>query len=204
MTGRNVIAGALLLRACINGAFVGWLLAYSPGWTDVFQGGAVYAIADGVIGLLLFLQLGWFAPIGAPPALVAVILIDALLRLGGGAAILAFPGIPETPITVVLFYGILGAWAASVGTITIVVSVAAHRHGRPGVRPFSTLHAMFDPLSWEAIIALLLAVYALAVGPPAIADELRVAGAVAAGSFALVLLIAAWGVARPHRPAPGT
>ena len=55
---------------------------------------------------------------------------------------------------------------------------------------------MFDPLSVEGVLALLLAVYAVIVGPPSTADALRVAGGVASGSFALVLLIAAYGLAR--------
>lgn len=195
---RPLVVGALLLRASINGAFMVWLLAYSPGWVDVFDGGALYAIADGAVGLMLALLIGWRSPIGAPVALLAMTSVDALMRLAAGAALLTLPGIPEVPITIVLFYGIIGVWAASAGTIAIVGSVVAHGHAHAGTGARSATHSMFDPLSVEGVIALMLAVYALAVGPPATAEELRVAGAVASGSFALLLLIAARGVAR-HR-----
>ena len=193
---RPLVVSALLLRACINAAFMVWLLAASPTWVDVFHGGALYAIADGVVGVLMVVLIGWLAPINAPASLLAVTSIDALLRLAAGAAILAFPGIPEIPITIVLFYGVIGAWAAAAGTIAVVTALVAHGHAHHGTRTRSAAHAMFDPLSVEGVIALTLAVYALVVGPPSTADALRVAGAVAAGSFAVVLLIAAYGVAR--------
>jgi hypothetical protein len=196
---RPLVVGALLLRGCINGAFVVWLLTYSPPWLDVFRGGALYAIADGVVGLLIVGLIGWRTPINAPSSLLAVTLIDALLRLAAGAAILTFPGLPEIPITIVLFYGVIGAWAAAAGTIAVVTAVVAHGHAHMGTRPRSAVHAMFDPLSVEGAVALMLAIYALVVGPPSTADALRGAGAVASGSFAVVLLIAAYGVAKRPR-----
>lgn len=195
-TTRPLVVAALLLRACVNGAFMTWLLAVSPGWVDVFHGGALYAIADGAVGLMLVLLIGLRSPIGAPVTLVAVTSVDALMRLAAGAALLMLPGIPQVPITIVLFYGIIGVWAASAGTIAIVASVIAHAHRHTGTSSHSASHAMFDPLSVEGVIALMLALYALAVGPPSTAEELRVAGGVASGSFALLLLVAARGVLR--------
>jgi hypothetical protein len=193
---RPLVVGALLLRAVINVGFMAWLLAYSPGWVDVFDGGAFYAIADGMVGVALVLLIGWLDPIGAPPTLLAMTSIDALLRLAAGAAILVFPGIPDIPVTLVLFYGVLGAWAATAGIIAIVAAEVAHEHARAGTSPGSTTRAMFQPFSVEGVIALLLAVYALVVGPPSTAETLRLAASVACGSFALVLLIAAFRVAR--------
>jgi hypothetical protein len=63
---------------------------------------------------------------------------------------------------------------------------------------------MFDPLAAIGLVAIMMAVYALIVGPPATGARLRDAAAVASGSFALVLVVASFSVARRHRPRHAT
>jgi hypothetical protein len=194
--GAFPLAAALLLRACVNGAFVVWLLTRAPLWLEIFAMGAKYAIADGVIGLLTVALLARQKPIGAPPPLVSLLLADAALRCAAGIATLALPGIPYFPITLVLFYGALGAWAASAGVIAMVAWFVAHEHEQDvRNRSPSRTHALFDPLVAAGLIAIMLAGYAFIVGPPTTAEALRLAAGSASGALAVVLLVAASGAA---------
>ncbi|MEX2177242.1 MAG: hypothetical protein WD801_00935 [Gemmatimonadaceae bacterium] len=173
-----------------------WLLTRVPVWLEIFAMGAKYALADGVIGLLTVALLARRKPIGAPPPLLSLVLADAVLRCTAGIATLAFPGIPYFPITLVLFYGALGVWAASAGVIAMVAWFVAHEHEKDGRhRSPSRTHALFDPLAAAGLIAFLLAGYAFIVGPPASAEALRLAAGSASGALALVLLVAASGAA---------
>jgi hypothetical protein len=204
-TEARILVATLLLRACVNGALAVWLLARDLAWIDIFRIGAAYAIVDGCLGLLtgaLLVRHEWR---GAPPQLVSMVLTDAVLRVSAGLAIFAFPGIPDFPITLVLFFGALGAWAAIAGVIATVGWFAVHeREKNSSHRPRSRTHALFDPLAAAGLIALLLAVYAVIVGPPATDKALRVAAGVASGSLVLVFLVAAFSVARAGRAFPGT
>lgn len=197
----------LVLRAVVNGAFAMWLATRAPGWLDIFSTGAAYALADGALGLLVGV---WIIrrksrPVGS--LLIALVWTDALLRCGAGLAILVFPGIPQFPITLVLFYGALGSWAASAGVVAMVTWFVAfeheHVHG-PKRQPHSPSHALFDPLAVAGLLALMLAAYALVAGPPASADELRIAAGAASGALSLVFLVAAVGATRPQGRGSGS
>lgn len=186
----------LFLRACVNAAFSVWLFTRAPLWLDIFWAGAIYALADGALGLMVVFLLVRHKPFGATPQLVAMILADAVLRCAVGIATLTLPGIPDFPITLVLFYGVLGAWAASAGVIAMIAWFVAHKHQKHARRRSrSPAHVLFDPLEGAGLLAFLLAVYALAVGPPATAETLCIAAAAASGALALVFLVAALGVA---------
>lgn len=194
------MVATLLLRAAVSGAFAAWLLTATPAWGDVFHFGAFYAFADGLLGLLMAARLESHEPVPAPPVLVAFTIVDAVFRCAIGALVLLFPGIPDVPLATVLFFGILGAWALSAGTIAIVAWLLAHRAQRAARRdPHTETHDMFDPLTEGGLIAAFLAVYALTAGPPTTAYDLRFAGAVAGLAFASVLAIAAFGVATHSR-----
>ena len=193
------LVASLVLRAGVNAAFAVWLATRVPDWVDIFSGGAVYALADGVLGLLTgaWLLRQRSHPVGS--FLVALVFTDALLRCAAGVAALVFPGIPHFPITLVLFYGALGAWAASAGVVAIAAWFVAyeheHAHG-PAHQPRSPSHALFDPLAVAGLIALMFAGYALIEGPPASDEALRIAAGAASGLLSLVFLVAAYGAAR--------
>jgi len=189
------LVATLLLRACVNGVFAVWLFARAPVWIDIFWAGANYALVDGALGLITFVLLVRHEPLSAPPQLVSMIVADAVLRLGAGAAIHALPGIPYFPIALVLFYGALGTWAATAGVIAMAAWFVAHGHRKDAGRPRPWTHALFDPFAGAGLIAIVLAVYAFAVGPPATAEALRTATGAASATLALVFLVAAFGAA---------
>jgi hypothetical protein len=191
----------LVLRACVNGAFAAWLLARASVWLDVFQAGAVYALTDGALGLMTVVLLVRHKPISAPPTLVSMTLADAMLRVCAGLAIRALPGIPHSPLTVVLFFGALGAWAASAGAIGMLAWFVAHeREKGAGLRPRSRAHALFDPLAASGLVAFMVAAYAFVAGPPSTVETLRTTAGAASGALALVFLIASYSVAKRRRP----
>jgi hypothetical protein len=203
--GARLLVATLLLRAFVNGALAVWLLARDLVWIDIFWTGAAYAIIDGGLGILTGALLTRHEWSSTAPQLVSMVLADAVLRVGAGLAIFAFPGIPDFPITLVLFFGALGAWAAIAGVIAIVGWFAVHeREKNSSHRPRSRTHALFDPLAAAGVVALMLAVYAVIVGPPATDKALRVAAGVASGSLVLVFLVAAFSVARAGRAFSGT
>lgn len=185
----------LLLRGCMNAAFAVWLIRRASDWVGIFEAGAVYALADGALGFLMAALLVRHRPITAPPALASLVFADAITRVGVGAAIGLLPGIPQLPITVVLFFGALGSWAASAGVIAMIAWLVAHHRERAG-RPRSSTDALFGPLAAAGLIALGLALYAFIVGPPATFEELRTAAGTAAGALTIVFLVASVSVAR--------
>jgi hypothetical protein len=194
-TESRLLVATLLLRAAVNGVFALWLLARESVWNDIFLGGAVYAIVDGALGLTTSVLFIRHEAIGAPPMLVSIVLTDAVLRVSAGLAILAFPGISDFPITIVLFFGALGAWAAIAGVIAIEAwFLTRERKNGSSTQRRSRTHALFDPLAAAGLLAGMLAVYALIVGPPASAEALRVAGGAASGALGLVFLVAAFSV----------
>jgi len=181
------------------------LFTRAPVWLDIFSVGANYALVDGLLGLLTVVLLARQKLIGTPPPLVSMMLADAVLRCGAGIAILALPGIPYFPITLVLFYGVLGVWAASAGVIAMIAWFVAHERSKEAsLGSPSRTHALFDPLEAAGLIALMLAGYAFLVGPPATAETLHIAAGVACGALAVVFLVAAFGAASfptPHAEA---
>jgi hypothetical protein len=195
------LVATLLLRASVNGAFAAWLLARPSVWIDIFQAGATYALADGALGLMTVVLLMRHKPISAPPLLVSMTLADAVLRICAGVAIRALPGIPHSPITIVLFFGALGAWAASAGAIAMITWFVAHERDKHAtLRSRSRTHALFDPLAATGLVAFMLAAYALVEGPPATAEALRIAAGAASSALALVFLVVSFSVTRRRRP----
>jgi hypothetical protein len=196
------LVATLLLRACVNSAFAVWLFTRPPVWLDIFAAGATYSLADGALGLMTVFLLVRRGSIAAPPLLVAIILTDALLRCAAGIAILALPGIPYFPNTIVLVYGMLGTWAATAGVLTIVLWLAAHARAKQAGQPLNwRAHRLIDSLETTGLIAVILAGYAFIVGPPATAAVLRMNAGVASAALGLVFLIAALGAAafpKPH------
>lgn len=190
------LVATLLLRACVNAAFAVWLFTRAPVWLDIFSAGAVYALADGTFGLISVLLLLRQPQFAVPPQLVAMVLVDAILRCAAGIAILALPGFPYFPITLVLLYGTLGTWAASAGVMAMVAWLIAHaREKSAGRRSGSRVHALFHPFEAAGLLALGLAGYAFLVGPPVTAGTLRTAAGAASAALGLIFLVAAVGAA---------
>ena len=189
MTGTLAFMATLLLRAAVNGSFMIWLLTFKPTWADIFWTGSFYAFADGTLGLLSGVLLARHLPVSAPPVLVSMVLADAVMRVCAGVAIHVFPGIPYFPLTVVLFFGVLGAWAAAAGAIAMIAWLTTHRHHAKEEKR-SRLHALFDPLSVAGLVALVVAVYSIIAGPPSNAGELRIAASAASAALAFVFLAA--------------
>jgi hypothetical protein len=187
--GQFALSAVLLLRACVNAAITIWLLTHVASWSEVFRTGSTYAIVDGALGLATTVLLARRQPIAAPPALVAMVLTDAMLRLGAGLAIRLLPGLTLFPITLVLLFGALGVWSAAAGAMAIVGWMIGHEHHRRGKKR-TRVHALFDPLSVLGVVALSMAVYALVVGPPATADALRMTAAVVTATLTVVFLAA--------------
>jgi len=183
------LSTTLVLRACVNGTFAIWALAFTPGWFEIFWIGSVYALVDGALGIATTMLLIRRRPVGAPPLLVAMVLADALLRVMAGVLIRVFPGLPDNPLTAVLFFGVLAGWAAVAGITAIVAWLIAHEfhHVR---RALSPVRAVFDPLSGAGLIALALAAYAIVRGPPATAEALSACVAAATAAQMLVFMVA--------------
>ena len=202
---RSAIAldATLLARAFVHAAFLVWLLSAVPGWSDIFWMGSAFGLVDGALGLLTgFLVTR--TPVSAPPGLVAMVLADSLMRITAAVAIRLFPGIIDVPIVLVLFFGALGTWAAIAGAAALGALVMSHaRHHLPGQALAShRIHALFDPLAGAGLVALGLAAYAIAAGPPATPSELRTTATITCGALTVIFLIAAASASRAYlRPA---
>jgi hypothetical protein len=163
------------LRA-LFGALFGSLLLASPQlqWADVFARFGDYALADGLLAILLtagFLANGpsggwrwqrWVVP--------ALMLCDAVVRLGAGVAIRWWPGIPYFPVTSVLFLGTIGAltiWL-SVVELGVLAAVERSQHWRTQ-NPLSSRFALIA----AAAIPMLLLGAKLMIAPPSSAHGLR-------------------------------
>jgi hypothetical protein len=200
-TRRDTIAldAILLARAFVHGAFLVWLLTTLPGWYDIFWFGSAFGLVDGSLGVLTAF-LVTRAPVSAPSKLDALVLADALMRIATGIAIRLFPGIVDIPIVLVLFFGALGTWAAIAGVATIGVLLVSHgRHHRAGNAAARTrVHALFDPLAGAGLVALSLAAYAFAAGPPATPVELRATAAIASAVLTIIFTITAASATRAY------
>jgi hypothetical protein len=185
-----ILAAALALRGCVNGAFGAWLILGRPGWTNVFQAGAIYAIADGVVGLITVVLIVSLTPGGLLRLLAAMTCVDAIGRLAAGIALRAFPGIPHVPMTIVPFFAALGAGVAGLGMIGMMAWLVARTRGR---RTWSrSADTLFDPLAAAALVSFVVG-FVLFANPPATADVLRTVAASATGALALVFLTASLG-----------
>lgn len=196
-----ILAVTLLLRSGINGAFAGWLVTQHPRWSYIFQTGSNYALADGALGLLSVALLMPRPPGGAPPLLRATTFADAFLRISAGIALRSLPGIPDFPVSAFLLFSVLGVCAALLGVIALVAWLIRHAQRQtPAPTPYSSAHALFDPLAMTGLVALILAGYALLVGAPATATALRNVGASWSMALALAFLVAAIGAVPRRAP----
>ena len=197
---RHGSAGPLVallgLRACANGVFAAWLVWTAPSWSDVFRGGAYYALIDGSLGMLTVAALAKHVPNRSPPLLRSLTFADSALRLAAATALLALPGIAELPITIVWLFGILGASAAAVGFAAVIGWVVARiSDSRAGRQWTAGTHELFDPLAAGGLIAVASTAFAFVFGPPGAAGALRLAGAAITGALAVVFTISAFGAA---------
>lgn len=200
-TSPRPLITALVFRACFNGAFALWLVVGAPAWGDIFHIGALYALADGAMGLVTVLVLARHVPTHAPPLFRSLTFADAALRLGAGSALLALPGIPDLPLGVVLFFGVVGAAAGLFGVVaTIGWFVARVRDRRAGQPWHLTTHELFDPLGAVGVVALVGVGAALIAGPPPTASGLRAVASSMCGALALAFIVSAIGVAGRGEP----
>jgi hypothetical protein len=188
--GRLPLVATLLARAALHGAFAIWL-SRDHSWFDVFRTGSSFGLADGALGLLAAVLLGRRRPVGAPAPQVAIVATDGALRLAAAVAIRAFPGLPDIPLMIVLFFAALGVWAAVAGGVAVVGDALELIHRAAPTPGGARVHALFHPLSAAGLVALGLAAYAFVMGPPTTAAELRMAGACASGALALVFVVTA-------------
>jgi hypothetical protein len=185
----------LLLRGIDHGAFAAWVLNQRPGWTEIFDIGALYGLADGTLGLVTFALLLRGAPSGAPRLLAMMTLLDAIGRLVAGVALRAFPGLPVVLTTAVPFFAAVGACVAGLGVVAVTVwAIARVRGGRSW--SFDT-DALFDPLAAAALVSFVVG-YALFMHPPATSAAWRNFAVAVSGTLAAVFLVASLGAAA-HR-----
>ena len=160
----------LLARATAALSLVGWLTVRAPGWRDVVHGIALYALLDGGFALLTAALFAASRYRGGPVALVVTTLVDAIIRISLGLALLTRPAIAEVPMTVVPLFGVIGATAALLGVIGILSwAVAHHRRQREHSIAYE---ALFDPVPIIALVSVVIGAL-LAIDPPTSASQLR-------------------------------
>lgn len=197
-TGRAyLLAGTLALRGADHGAFAAWVLTRHPGWTEIFDTGALYGLVDGTLGLLTFALLMRLAPAGAPRLLATMTFADAVGRLVAGVALRTLPGIPVVLVTTVSFFSAIGAVVAGLGVVAMFAWLIARVRG--GRSWSMDTDALFDPLAAAALVSFVVG-YALFMHPPATAAALRTFAIAVSGTLAVVFLVASVG-AIAHRRA---
>jgi hypothetical protein len=196
----NALVAVLSARGIVNGTFAIWLLTQHPRWADVFAVGSTYGFVDGALGLVTVVLLLPRTPDGAPPLLRVTTLLDALVRLGVSVAIRALPGIPDTPITIMLFFATLAAYALGLGVVAIVVWLIGHARWRKGSSTWRPgTGELFDPLAVAGVLVLGVVAYSLHFGPAASVERLRSDAMWISGGFAFAFLVAAAGAVRTNR-----
>jgi len=179
----------LLARAATALWLVSWLTIRAPGWRDIFRGVALYALLDGGFALLTAALFAAARYRGGPVELVVTTLVDAIVRLGLGFALLTLPTIADVPMTVVPLFAVVGATAALLGAIGILSwAVAHHRRQREHSVAYE---AFFDPIPVIALVSIVIGAR-LAVDPPTSAAQLR--PLVAAGGIGVAIGFAIAGV----------
>jgi len=179
----------LLARAAVAIALAHWLTARAPGWRESFRGIAVYALLDGGLALLTAALFAAARYRGGPVELVASTIVDAIVRVGLGLALLILPAIAEIPMTVVPLFSVVGGTAALLGAIGILSWAAAHSRRR---REHSVAYeALFDPIPIIALVSIIIGAR-LITNPPTSALQLR--PLVAAGGIGVAVGFAIAGV----------
>lgn len=187
---RYLLAGVLLLRAADHGAFAVWLLLRQPGWLDIFAVGSSYALVDGALGIIAVALLVPLAGTRAGRLLVIMNLVDAAGRIAVGSALKVFPGIPTFVVTLVSFFGIVGASATALGIGAMTVWVILRMRGRATWTIRSD--ALFDPLAIVALASYVVG-FVLFVDPPTTSLGLATFAASAATVLAGALTLTAFG-----------
>jgi hypothetical protein len=190
------LAATLLLRAADHGLFAVWVLTRHPGWTDIFDTGALYGLVDGTLGLVTVALLMRLAVGGAPRLLATMTFIDAVGRLVAGIALRLFPGIPVVLVTAVPFFVALGAVVAGLGVVAMAVWLVARL--RAGRGWSLDTDALFDPLAVAALVSFGVG-YALFTKPPATSTALRAFAVAVSATLALVFFIASLGAVAHRR-----
>jgi len=188
--GAELALGITLLARTITAlSLVSWLVVRAPSWSDTFRGIALYALLDGGFALLTAAMFAAARYRGGPVELVATTVVDAIVRLCLGLALLTLPAIAEVPMTVVPLFAVVGAIAALLGAIGILSWAMAH-HRRE--REHSVAYeAFFDPIPVIALVSIVIGAR-LAVDPPTSAAQLR--PLVAAGGIGVAIGFAIAGV----------
>jgi hypothetical protein len=156
----------------------------------MFEVGSMYAITDGIVGLITVVLIVSLTPGGLLRFLAAITCVDAIGRLAAGIALRAFPGLPHVPMTIVPFFAALGAAVAGLGIIGIAAWLVARARGRRSWSKDSDV--LFDPLAAAALVSFGVGLV-LFTDPPATVDMLRVVATSASGALALVFLTASFG-----------
>lgn len=197
------LAAVLSMRGIVNGTFTIWLMTQHPHWADVFRVGSSFGLVDGALGLVTVLLFLPRAPSGSPPLLRLTTLLDALVRIAVGLAIRALPGIPDTPITIMLLFAALGAYAVSLGVFAVAVWLVGHARWRKGSSTWRPgTGELFDPLAVAGLLALGVVAYSLFAGPPASVERLRTDAIWISGGFAIAFLVSAAGALRASEDIP--
>jgi hypothetical protein len=180
----------LLARATTALSLVSWLIVRAPDWRDVFRGIALYALLDGGLALLTAALFAAARYRGGPVGLVVTTLVDAIVRLCLGLALLTLPTIADVPMTVVPLFAVVGATAALLGAIGILSwAVAHHRREREHSVAYE---AFFDPIPAVALVSIVIGAR-LAIDPPTSAAQLRPLVAAGGVGVAIGFAIAAAG-----------
>lgn len=196
----HALAAALSMRGIVNGTFTIWLLTQHPRWADVFRVGSTYGLVDGTLGLVTVMLLLRRTPSGAPPLLRVTTLLDALVRLAVSIAIRTLPGIPDSPLTIMLFFAALGAYALSLGIVAVAVWLVGHARWRKDSSTWRPgTGELFDPLAVMGLLVLGVVAYSLVAGPPASVERLRADAMWISAGFALAFLVSAAGALRTSR-----
>lgn len=193
----RALATILMLRAAVHGAFAAWLLTRQPGWTPIFETGAIFGLVDGALGLLAVPLILPLTSRGSPHLLATVTFVDACARIATGIALRVLPGIPLFAVAFVSLAGIIGACTAALGIVVAVMWAVARRRQRTHVLAWDEL---FDPLAAAAVVSFF-AGFILFVNPPTTPPGLRTFAVVVTSALALVFAVASLGALRFGRAA---
>ncbi len=182
----------LLVVRALFGALFGFVLLASQRleWGAVFAAFGNYALADGGFAALLAGGSVALSPsVGGRwqrslvPGLVAC---DAIVRVGAGAVIRGWPGIPYFPVTSVLYLGTIGVLTVWVSVVELGVLAAAERRER---WPAHSAVLSRVALIVAGAVPMLLLGLKLVIAPPSSASGLRLlfAGYMVATSCGLAI-----------------
>jgi len=130
---RTLLRGILIARCGVALAFVGLLWATTPSPGGLAKPFAWFAAADGLLALATA------ACAVAVPILrggfASVVAVDGLLHMAAAVALWVGPGIPDFVVTLVLYAGLVAAFALYVGLLEVAEARRLRR--RIGRNPVS-------------------------------------------------------------------